>query len=379
MRIRVHDGIRSINRDAWNRLSGTGQPFLRHEFLSALESSGSATPDTGWTPCHLTLESDGDLLAAMPLYEKTHSMGEFVFDWGWADAYARAGLEYYPKLVSMVPFSPVTGPRLLTAPAADAEALRGPLLEAALGLAEQRGRSSVHWLFPMHDELPRFAEHGGLQRDDVQYHWHNRGYADFDDFLATFTSKRRKAARRERRQVRGQGIRFRILDGHALDADWLDFIFHCYAMTYFERGRPPYLKREFFRRVADTLPDAVRVVAALEDSTPIAMAFCLRDAEALYGRYWGSLKAVDCLHFETCYYQGIDLCIREGLQRFEPGTQGQFKLARGFEPTPVHSAHCIAHADGREAIADFLRAERKAVASYRDELEAHLPFRKDSS
>lgn len=378
MRTRVHDGIHSIDRDAWNRLHGTGQPFLRHEFLAALEDSGAACPDTGWSPAHVTLESDDELLAAMPLYAKSHSMGEFVFDWGWADAYARAGLEYYPKLVSMVPFSPVTGPRLLLAPnAADPEHLRATLADAAVNLAAERGLSSVHWLFPAEDDLPLLTERGALRRDDVQYHWHNRGYAEFEDFLAGFTSKRRKAARRERRRVREQGITFRVLDGHALHEPWLDFVFQCYAMTYLERGRPPYLNRAFFRQIAQTLPDSVRVIAALEGESPIGMAFCLCDGEALYGRYWGSLKSVDCLHFETCYYQGIDLCIREGLQRFEPGTQGQFKLARGFEPTAVYSAHWIAHAGGREAIADFLRAERQAVAEYRDELGTHLPFRRE--
>lgn len=374
MRVRFHEGIGAVSAADWNALLGADNPFLRHEFLQAMEASGSACPATGWTPRHLTLEDGkGRLLGAVPLYAKTHSFGEFVFDWLWADAWHRLGEAYYPKLVTGPPFSPVGGRRLLLA--ADDPALRARLAEALREAAAGQHCSGVHCLFPEPEELAALQRAGFLRRDDVQFHWHNRGYADFEDYLAGFTARRRKEVRRERRRVIAQGVHFETLTGRALDEATLDVVHDFHALTYARRGRTPYLNREFFSLLQQALPEAPVVFLARQGHRPAGMAYCLRGADTLYGRYWGGRGDIDCLHFEACYYQGIEYCIHEGLQRFEPGTQGEFKIRRGFEPVNVHSAHHFSHARLGAAVAEWLERERRAVAEYREEARDLLPFR----
>lgn len=365
----IHTAISEIDAADWDALVGD-TPFLRHAFLNALETTGCASPETGWQPAHLTMRDGDRLTGAMPLYLKSHSYGEFVFDWAWADAYRRHGQHYYPKLLCAVPFSPVTGPRLLGEPGA----LPG-LAAAAVDLAEERGLSSIHCLFPTAAQADELSGQGWLIRTDCQFHWRNRGYRDFDDFLDTFSSAKRKKVRRERRRVAEAGIRFRILHGGELDAALLDTIYRFYCMTYFERGRSPYLTREFFAMIAEQLGRALVIILACQDAEPVGAAICLRSSDTLYGRHWGSDHEFHSLHFETCYYQGIDYCLREGLQYFDPGAQGQHKISRGFEPTTTYSAHWIADPEFRAAIGDYLARERPMMAEYREDASAHLPFK----
>jgi predicted N-acyltransferase len=379
VKLRVHQSIDEIPADRWNLLAG-GNPFLRHEFLAALEHSGSVGGTSGWQPAHLSgSDVQGRLLAAMPLYIKSHSYGEYVFDWAWADAYQRAGLAYYPKLLSAVPFSPVTGPRLLMAADSDPHVLSKNLLGQAQALAGELGASSIHGLFMPETELPYWGEGGYLQRRDFQFHWHNRGYADFDAFLETFTADKRKKVRRERRRIAESGIRFEIRSGHELDDALLEMLFHFYTTTYAKRLRPAYLKREFFREIRGSLADALLCIIAVHQGQPVAAAICYRDADTLYGRHWGCSEEFHSLHFETCYYQGIDYCIVHGLQHFNPGTQGEHKISRGFEPLLTHSAHWVAREDFRVAIDEFLRREQHLVSAYLRETREHLPFNQQAS
>lgn len=341
---------------------------MRHAFLNALETSGCVGAGTGWLPVHLSLtDAAGKLAGAMPLYLKSHSYGEFVFDWAWADAYRRHGLDYYPKLLTAAPFSPVTGPRLLGAPYA--------LAEAAVGLVESTGLSSLHALFVTEAEAQALTDRGWLARTDCQFQWRNRGYRDFDDFLETFTAAKRKKVLRERRRVREAGVEFRVLDGGTLDAPLLDAVYKFYCMTYLERGRRPYLNREFFTTLAATMGRELIVILACHGGEPVAAAICLSDGHALYGRHWGCDRHFHSLHFETCYYQGIEYCLDHGLGRFEPGTQGEHKLARGFEPVLTRSMHWIPDPDFRTAIAEYLARERSLIDAYRDDARRHLPFR----
>jgi uncharacterized protein len=379
VKLRVHQHIDDIPADRWNRLAG-GNPFLQHEFLAALEHSGSVGGVTGWQPAHLSCsDAQGQLLAAMPLYIKSHSYGEYVFDWAWADAYRRAGLAYYPKLLSAVPFSPVTGSRLLMAKDADPQLLGKNLLGQAQALAEELGASSIHGLFMPETELPYWQAGGYLQRCDCQFHWHNRGYGDFDAFLDTFTAEKRKKVRRERRRITEAGISFEVRSGHEVDDALLEILFGFYTATYAKRLRPAYLKREFFREIRRTLADTLVCIIAINRGQPAAAAICYRDADTLYGRHWGCGEEFHSLHFETCYYQGIEYCIREGLKHFNPGTQGEHKVSRGFEPLLTHSAHWVARADFRAAIDEFLRREQHLISAYVQETREHLPFNQQAS
>ncbi len=332
--------------------------------------------DTGWTPAHVVAEESGRLVGAMPLYRKDHSWGEFVFDFAWARAYEQHGLPYYPKLVAAVPFTPASGPRLLLHPDADAEVVRTALLTAAREHARSIGASSLHVLFPTGPERDWLAGQGLLSRLDCQFHWQNRGFADFDDFLATFTAEKRKKARRERRRVQEAGIEFLELHGADLDDRLLETVYALHARTFLERGNPPYFTPEFFRELATTLPGALMVKLGLLRGEPVAAAVFLRGADTLYGRYWGAAGDFHSLHFEACYYQGIDYCIREGLQRFEPGTQGEHKIARGFAPEAVWSLHEIFHPAFRDAIRDYLGRERDHMRAYLEAARDHVPFRR---
>ncbi len=373
----IISGIDAVPAKVWNSLAGTDQPFLRHEFLLALETSGSVGPGTGWNPAHLLLKSSAGVLnGAMPLYLKTDSWGEFVFDFAWADAYRRAGLNYYPKLVAGVPFTPATGPRFLTAKNVDRQATITELLSAARAATEQLGASSIHLLFPTEKETEQCKLQGFLVRKDCQFHWHNKNYESFDEFLNEFTAAKRKKVRRERRRVRESGIRFRHLSGHELSPDVWREIMPLYASSFLRRGREPYLNKDFFLSLGQTLPDKLLVILAQHKNRVVATAICLRSDNHLYGRYWGSDGYYHSLHFETCYYQGIDYCIRERLGTFEPGTQGEHKISRGFVPTATWSAHWLSHPQFLAAVDDYLGREREHIDGYIDAVNAHVPYRK---
>lgn len=378
MRTLLFDSYSGIPAAEWDRLaaaSGPRQPFLQHAFLAGLESSGCTVPRTGWSPQLLTLwraEGQGDALqAALPMYAKTHSMGEFVFDWGWAEAYARHQLPYYPKLTVAVPFSPIQGPRLL---AADAGA-RAALLDAALQHAQEHAFSSLHILFPEPAELPLLEDKGLLIRRGVQFHWQNPGYRDFEDFLSALTSEKRKKIRQEQRRVREAGIGFELLSGAQIRPEHMDFAYACYANTYHVRGRHPYLTPRFFAHLLDRMAEHLLLVIAHRDDEPIAMALNLYNDDTLWGRYWGCMENVPCLHFDTCYYQAIAFCIARGIKLFEGGAQGEHKLARGFMPTTTYSAHWVAHPEFRAAIDHFLQRETQGIAEYINELDEHTPFK----
>ena len=377
MRARTLPSIASVPAAQWNELELGGNPFLRHEFLSALEQTGCVGREAGWLPSHLVLEADGELLAALPLYRKSHSWGEFVFDWAWARAYNQAGLSYYPKLVSMVPFSPVPGSRLLVRRGVDDRTVRHRLIEELIRLAERDRYSSVHVLFALEDELQLLERAGFLLRQDCQFHWFNRGYRTFDDFIATFRAEKRKKALRERRRVQEAGIEFLTLRGDELNSDLWQTVFEFSQNTFQLRGHEHYLNVEFFMSISAALPQSIMVKLAKYENQPIAAAIFLHSDTTLYGRYWGSVADFNGLHFETCYYQGIEYCIEHGLQRFEPGTQGEHKVPRGFEPAYTWSAHWIADDRFRRAIDHFLAQERAAVDEYMASVREHVPFRRD--
>lgn len=368
-------GLRQCTRLAeipaadWDALAG-GQPFLRHAFLSSLEDSGCLRPESGWLPAHQLLEdADGRLIAALPAYLKGHSWGEYVFDMAWADACARAGIAYYPKLLGAVPFTPVQGPRLLgEAPA------RRQLLEALPGQLRRQGLSGAHVNFTEADDDALFAgQDGWLSRLGCQFHWFDRGYGHFAGFLEALSSRKRKQLRKERQRL--QGIELQWLDGDELDeADWA-FVHACYARTYEVRGREPYLNLEFFLLLAERMPEALQVVMASRAGRRIAMAFYLRDGQTLYGRYWGALEDIEGLHFECCFYQGIERALALGLRRFDAGAQGEHKLLRGFEPVLTRSWHWLEHPGLRVAVADSLMQEAQAVRAYAEEARAWLPYR----
>ena len=376
--LHVHDRVADIGRDAWEACaSPSGDPFVSFDFLDACEASGSAVPRQGWAGRHLALHDDGGhVLGIMPLWLKGNSQGEYVFDHSWADAYERAGGRYYPKLLSAVPFTPVTGPRFLAHPDADAATVRQALLQGAIALTERLGVSSLHVNFPTHDEWSALGETGLLQRQDMQYVWRNGGYQTFDDFLAALSSSRRKTIRRERREAQA-GLDIRVLTGADItEAHW-DAFFAFYMDTGGRKWGRPYLTRDFFTRLGATMADRIALVMAFRDGTPIAGALNLIGRDALYGRQWGALAEVPFLHFELCYYQAIEFAISRGLFRVEAGAQGEHKIARGYLPSPVYSAHFIADPALREPVARYLEGERPAVEAEIAALTADLsPFRK---
>jgi len=367
-RLRVAESLAGVPAAQWNALAGDS-PFLRHEFLTALIDTGCASARSGWQPQFLLLERDGVLAGAMPLFAKTHSRGEYVFDWAWADAYARHGLEYYPKLLCAVPFTPVRGPRLL---AAD-EATRGALAAAALEAA--REFSSLHVLFAPQAEAQLLQDAGMLLRRTVQFHWINAGYADFEAFLARMSHQRRKNIRQERRRVREAGISFRWLQGAGIGEREWEFFHRCYCNTYAAHGSRPYLSLEFFLRIGATMPEHTLLIVAERRGAPLAAAFNVATPDALFGRYWGALEHVPLLHFEACYYQAIEFAIAHGLQRFEGGAQGEHKLFRGLLPVQTLSAHWLAHPRFASAIEDYLAREAQGMARYVNELNEHTPFK----
>jgi len=379
MRTHVVESISEIDSESWNGLLACSNPFLRHEFLAALESTGCASAETGWQPCHIVCESDdGKLAGALPLYLKNNSYGEFVFDFSWANAYHQAGLSYYPKLVSAIPFTPATGPRILTSPThTDPALVTQKLLDGAINLAGTEHASSLHILFTDDAQTGLLEQSGLLRRKDCQFHWHNNSYKTFDDFLGQFTAVKRKKTKRERRRIRESGIEFKVRNGNELEEHHWHEIMPLYASTFLRRGREPYLSLDCFTQLAQTMPENIVVFMGYEGSSLVAISICFKSDTTLYGRYWGASRFVDSLHFETCYYQGIDYCIERGLQIFEPGTQGEHKISRGFIPTETWSTHWLSRPEFAVAIDDYLSREREHIDSYIDAANEHVPYRND--
>ena len=370
MELRIHKRLAEIPAAAWDALHA-GHPFVSHAFLHGLEAHGCLRVDWGWTPHHLGLWEDGRLIAAAPAYLKTNSHGEFVFDHAWAHAYARHGLAYFPKLLCAVPYSPVTGPRLLAPDAA----LRRALAEALAAQARELGLSSAHVNFH-HAEADADFDGDWLQRLDLQYHWRNdAGWTTFDDYLGAMDHKHRKNIRQERAKVSRAGVRFRVVDGHQASPGDLATTHRFYLQTFAEYGNSPALTLRFLQHLARALPEALVLILAEHGNVAIAGALCLRGGDTLYGRYWGATAGLPGLHFETCYYQGIDYCLREGLRAFEPGAQGEHKIARGFLPQYVRSHHRVLDPRFAGALADWCAEERRVVRGNHALLQQHSPFR----
>jgi hypothetical protein len=376
IRVEQIDNLQAVDGAAWNRLAGEAQPFLRHEFLAGLERHGCLRGH-GWSPLHLVATApDGQIQGAMPLYLKDNSYGEFVFDWSWAEAYERAGGRYYPKLVSAVPFTPVSGPRLLIDPQADAQAVTAALIDAGRKLCERHGLSSFNCLFPDETQAQAMAARGGLLRIGCQYHWENPGYRDFQDFLDRLNAKHRKQIRRERREVAESGIEIETLAGADIsDEVWR--IYHgFYCSTFDRKWGEPRLTLDFFRSLSQTMPEQTLLFMARYEGRYVAGAFALRGTDTLYGRHWGCSEFHRHLHFEVCYYRTIDYCIRHGLKRLDAGAQGEHKLARGFRPVRTWSVHWLSDPGFRRAVAEFLDRETAAIEHYIQQLAAESPYRR---
>ncbi len=369
------DAVGELSPDSWDALvaacAADAPPCLRHAYLDALETTGCVGGDSGWRPRHATLWRDGELLAAMPLYVKDHSYGEYVFDWAWAEAYHRHGLAYYPKWLCAIPFTPLPGPRLLGRDAPS----RQSLLQDVLEMVAASGHSSFHLLLPTALEADWMQDAGLMMRQGVQFHWHNRDYADFDAFLASLNHEKRKKIRQERRRAAAHGLSLHWLDGAEAGAEDWAFFYRCYAMTYALHRSTPYLTPAFFTTLARALPRKLRLLIARRGTERVAAAFFLCDDSALYGRYWGALEHLPFLHFELCYYQAIEYCIDNGIARFEGGAQGEHKLSRGLSPVVTHSAHWIADPRFREAVDRYLERESAGIGFYLDELAERSPFR----
>jgi predicted N-acyltransferase len=376
---RIISEFSSVDALDWAGLDHADNPFLSHAFLAGLESSGSIGSQTGWLPHHLAVFENEQLAAFAPSYIKTHSHGEFVFDWAWADAYQRNGLQYYPKLLTAIPYSPVSGPRLLTRrDHPDPEGLRKQLLDFALSECEVNDFSSWHCNFVQGQDLAVLEDARPLlRRKDWQFHWHNEQYRDFDDFLDKFRSRKRKNIRRERRQVRESGIQFRRISGSDLQGTELEFVYRCYISTFKAYGNHPALRKEFFSKLASHLRERFLVVLASRDDEAIAMALFLVGGGRLYGRYWGCTENIPGLHFEVAYYQGIEYCIERGINVFESGAQGEHKISRGFQPAQTHSFHHVRERIFREAIAEHLSRENSWLDEYREQLSCQDPFRRE--
>lgn len=373
-RTRIVSSLAEIGQARWDALLAQQtdvNPFLSFGFLHALHESRCAAEEAGWQPQFLTLWQGEQLAAAMPLYLKWHSYGEYVFDWAWADAYRRHGLEYYPKLLSAIPFTPVTGTRLL---ACDADALRA-LTEALLKLQKTRGVSSTHVLYPPQTQAETLRAAGFMLRSGVQFHWMNAGYASFDDFLATLERKKRKNIRAERRKVAEAGVTFRQVEGADITAEEWQFFKQCYDRTYAQHASTPYLNLDFFLRIGAGMPQNILLIVAQREGRPIAASLVIHDDDTLYGRYWGAIEDIPCLHFETAYYQPLEFCIRRKLRCFEGGAQGEHKMARGFLPQKTWSAHWLAHPAFADAVEQFLQQEAGGIESYMDELNERNPFK----
>jgi predicted N-acyltransferase len=383
MKAQWFNSVDQIDEAKWQAAIGeTRYPFAQFAFHKALEQSKSIGDGTGWYPEYLLVMDDDDVpLAIAPTYLKTHSQGEFVFDWSWAEAYQRYGMDYFPKRIWAIPFSPVTGSRIFSRldPKGDDTQfshLYPALAELMTQANQDRGFSSWHLLFTKPEHAALFAPNKELlHRISCQFHWFNRDYQDMEHYFSHFSSRKRKAARKERDKVTKQGIHLTRTLGNELTSAEIDFFYLCYQSTYAKRGQQGYLTREFFGQLADTMGDQIILVQANRGEETIAASWCFFDDHSLYGRYWGCMEEVDCLHFEACYYQGIEFCLEKGLQHFDPGTQGEHKIARGFEPVFSHSIHYIAHEGFRDAIGNFCEEETESVRGYHQDTHALLPFK----
>lgn len=368
--LQIAESITAVRASDWDRLVAD-MPLLSHAFLAALETSGSVSSETGWQPTPLLVFEEDELVGAMPLYIKSHSYGEYVFDWAWADAYAQHGLDYYPKLLSAIPFTPITSSRLLASTAI----VQSLLIKALVQMVQQNALSSTHVLFPDESSARAFTEAGWLKRNGVQFRWQNRGYHSFDAFLNILSHDKRKKIRQERKRIVAAGVTCQHIRGADVTQEQWAFFYACYENTYREHHSTPYLNLEFFQTIGRTMPQHILLILAYRDGQPIAAALNIFDAQALYGRYWGALEYVPNLHFELCYYQAQEFCIAESIEFFEGGAQGEHKLARGFEPRPTCSFHHIAHPEFSKAIGRFVNRESAGVAAYTDELEQRAPFK----
>ncbi|WP_250656269.1 GNAT family N-acetyltransferase [Alkalimarinus coralli] len=390
LNIQFETSLLDIPSDEWNRLNSADNPFLKYEFLAALETSKSVAPKTGWQPNHLAIRDNDKLIAAIPSYIKQHSYGEYVFDWSWADAYNQYGLHYYPKLLSAIPFTPSVGPRLLANNLDLDNGLSRRIFEAVKNHASKMGLSSWHLLFPDHASLEALSHPELMLRKGCQFQWCNRYgetqsaktgalmYDSFEQFLDQMTSRKRKNIRKERQQVKDQGIRFIQFEGHEITPQALEKFYLFYHATYLKRGQQGYLNQAFFQQITRSMPDNLLLVMAEKAGEYVAAALFLKDDQTLYGRYWGCMEEYKQLHFETCYYQGIDYCIKHKLERFDAGAQGEHKIQRGFKPVPTYSLHWIGHSGFRAAIQDFIKREAVQVDHYMDDAFRYLPFKRGS-
>ena len=374
---KIVSDINEVSPDDWDRCAGRTNPFIRHGFLRALETSKSVCPDTGWLPQHVIIEQQGRVIACAPLYLKSHSYGEYVFDWGWAEAYERAGGRYYPKLQCCVPFTPVTGPRLLVDPDQDVTRLRKILIQSMLSLVQDRDCSSLHITFPEQVECEEMVRLGMLQRIGTQFHWQNNGYTDFDQFLAALSSRKRKAIKKERRQVRDSGVEMRALNGEEIKPRHWDAFYRFYRNTADRKWGPAHLNRDFFHHLHETMADHVVLIVGEQGDEVVCGALNLIGSDILFGRNWGCLERVKFLHFETCYYQAIEYAIAHGLSKVEAGAQGEHKIQRGYLPAPTYSAHWIQSQALSEAVKQFLEREREAVREDQNILSSLSPFKRE--
>ena len=378
MELRIFPNVKDLPSDQWERAFSSGYPFLKQRFLAGLESSGSTGAKSGWQSCHLMLSDGNSPLAMAPGFLKSHSYGEYVFDWSWADAWHRSGLEYYPKLVTAIPFTPATGPRIWT-DEKNTHALTS-FVEAVTHWCESEKVSSWHILFPEEPMSRELADLGLVQRMTTQFHWFNRGYSCFDDFLSEFNSRKRKALKKERAAIPAQNLQLVTKTASEISQDDWAFFYYCYQTTYLKRsGHEGYLTGSFFADICPSLGEDAVMIIAHEGEDPVAAALYFVDNQTLYGRYWGCLKEFEFLHFEACYYRGIEYCIENGLSRFDPGAQGEHKIQRGFEPTLTYSNHWIGEPRLKDAVADFCRRDCDHVRRYRDEATTLLPFKQQSS
>lgn len=379
-KLTTHSAIAEIPAAAWNALADPDTPFMRHEFLRAMEDNGCVGERLGWIPTHLALRDERDqVVAAAPCYIKLNSYGEFVFDWSWADAYERSGRRYYPKLVVASPYTPATGPRILTGQGQGRDERAQAIAQGSIQVANRLGVSSLHWLFTTDDETRQLEQAGHMRRVGCQFHWETRGYATFEDFLASLSAPKRKMIKRERRRVSESGLRIRRLRGDEVtEAEWATF-HRLYCDTFDKRGGLPTLTLPFFLQIAESMGEQLLLVLAHDGAEIVGAAFNLLGPRSLYGRHWGCFRDYHSLHFEACYYQGLEHCIENGLQRFEPGAQGEHKISRGFLPTATWSAHWIAEPDFRSAVSRFLLAETDSMDDYIEDMQSRSPYRSDSS
>jgi uncharacterized protein len=373
--IRQLNGLHDISAEAWNNLTDNSNPFIRYEYLYGLEKHDCLTKN-GWQPCHLAVYLGNKLKGAMPLYLRSNSYGEFVFDWAWADAYERAGGKYYPKLVSAIPFAPVIGPRILTDPtSSDITIIKQDLIDNILKLIIENNFSTYHCLFTDNSDQDIFTKNNFLPRATCQFHWHNNNYHDFQDFLESLTSKKRKQIKRERKTIADNKINIEILEGNQItDKQWIAY-YEFYCTTFYSKWGNPRLTLDFFISLGETMPGNTLLILAQFEKRYVAGAFLMRGNDTLYGRHWGCSDQFPFLHFELCYYQAIEYCIQHGLQKFDAGVQGEHKLSRGFRPYPAISYHWIQHAGFRTAIENYLIAERNEIDQYIQSLNMHLPFK----